>query len=90
MNPIFLPTSQSDYSQCHAYSDHSDPWYCTALGYCMNLNYNYSKLNLMSASMANLAAIPFSNGLVLAVAQNAVDTEMVYAYPVLSKSKWPR
>ena len=90
-NPIFPPTADITadvLSTCsNYYTLNSAPWFCASLGYCFNLNYNYTKLAIMNASMAKLSSLPLSNNQVMEVAQGAVDSEMVYAYPVLSKSK---
>jgi hypothetical protein len=90
-NSIFPPSpdiTPNVLSGCINYISASvAPWYCTALGYCPNLNYNYTKLALINSSLKRITNLPLSNAQVLSVAQNATNNALHYAYPILSKVK---
>lgn len=91
MNPIFPPTANITpnlLTNCVYYANPaSAPWYCTALGYCGNLNYNYSILTSIQGRLSGINALPISDAQILSLAQNTSAIENVYVYPVLSKQK---
>ena len=76
-------------SVCPAYSSDplTAPWYCYAVGYCQNLNYNYSELSSLQASIGRLTSLPLSSSQLLQVAANTSSFERVYVYPLLSRMK---
>jgi hypothetical protein len=91
-NPIFPPTANitaSMYaSTCLSLTASSNlPWYCTAIGFCGNLNYNYTKLAKMQGMLSGLNALPFSTSQMQLAAKNASAIENTYVMPVLSSQK---
>ncbi len=76
------------YSICPNYANPATaPWYCNSLGYCQNLNYNYTLLGNMGSQLDNVQAYPLSDPRILQIAQNTTALEESYVYPVLSKAK---
>jgi hypothetical protein len=90
-NTIFPPTANVTpdlIAGCSSYINQSAaPWYCSSLGYCENVNYNYTLLAYIKTQLNGINSLPFSNTQILQLAQNATKTEMNYAYPALSKQK---
>ncbi len=65
----------------------SAPWYCTAIGLCQNLNYNYTKLSMIQTLLAKINMQPLSSSQIYATALNVSNNETTYVLPVLSKQK---
>jgi len=89
-NPIFPPNNvtSSQIATCVNYPVlTSAPWFCSALGFCEGLTYNYSLLNVMSKEIQGLNALPISNQNIFSLAVSASQKEMLYLYPVLSKQR---
>ena len=90
-NPIFPPTSNITASMyaahCLTLSSSNLPWYCTAIGFCGNVNYNYTKLAKMQAMVNGLEALPVSDSQIRQAAANASRTEEVYVGPVISAQR---
>lgn len=76
-------------SVCSNYGDNpaAAPWYCFAIGYCDNLDYNYTKLAYIGELVEKLRALPVSSSQIMQLANNVSANEGVYLYPILSKSK---
>ncbi|MDE1855578.1 MAG: hypothetical protein KGH57_04675 [Candidatus Micrarchaeota archaeon] len=91
LNPIFPPNSNVTPNQvagCSSYTNQSiAPWYCSALGYCENVNYNYTRLAYISNLLANINKQPLSNTQIFSLAFNVSANESTYAYPILSKER---
>jgi hypothetical protein len=90
-NVIFPPTANVTPDMiggCINYITQSTaPWYCSSLGYCENLNYNYPLLASMQTELNRINSLPFSDAKVLQLANSTVKTELIYAYPVLSNQR---
>lgn len=89
-NPIFPPVNVTPnmLATCINYPTlTSAPWFCTALGFCEALTFNYTLLNTMQNEINALKALPLSNQGIFAVAQNTSSTELLYIEPVLSKQR---
>jgi hypothetical protein len=90
-NPIFPPTSNitnAQMSTCVNYPVLSQaPWYCTALGYCNALTYNYTLLARINSRMAYINGLPFSDGQISRIAANASMNAYTYVAPVVSQEK---
>ncbi|VVB76784.1 Uncharacterised protein [uncultured archaeon] len=87
-NSIFSPSSNVSTSSCIYYtSSASQPWYCTALGFCGEVKYNYTKLNYIQGMLDGINDLPLSD---VALQQQAVNTsniETMYVLPVLKAQK---
>lgn len=90
-NSIFPPTEDITpgvIANCVYYiSSSSSPWYCTALGFCANLNYNYTKLDYIRALLNNLNALPLSDSQIRQIAANTSSTQNLYVGPILLRQK---
>ncbi len=94
-NPIFPPTASSAALQptCNGYLSlpiSRWPWYCTAVGFCAGLNYNYTKLDQIRVMLNNINALPISDSQVQAIASNASANAGRYVTPVLSVQQQAR
>ncbi|MCL5238919.1 MAG: hypothetical protein M1286_00380 [Candidatus Marsarchaeota archaeon] len=91
LNPIFPPTANitpNVIAGCSAYVNQSvAPWYCNAIGYCGNVNYNTTKLAYLSILLGNINKLPLSNSQIFALAENVSANESVFAYPILSQKR---
>jgi hypothetical protein len=91
LNPIFPPTANVTpnlVAGCSSYVNQSiAPWYCSALGYCGNVNYNYTELALINSTLSSINKLPISNSQVFSLAFNVSANESAYAYPILSKER---
>lgn len=91
MNSLFPPTSDitpSVYGQCVYYTNSANaPWYCTALGYCQALTYNYTTVNTIQSELNSIGVSSFSNSTVMALAQSVLAIEGNYISPVVTGQK---
>lgn len=91
LNPIFPPTANVTpnlIAGCSSYVNQTiAPWYCSALGYCSSINYNYTRLAYISSLLSGIKSLPLSNSQVFQIAYNVSNGESVYAYPILSKQR---
>ena len=83
MNPIFPPTANITVAQtstCINYLSNMDsaPWYCNAIGFCLGLNYNYTKLTYMQGVLTVLNSLPIASSQVMLIADNASAMEGKY------------
>jgi len=93
-NSIFPPTpniTADVVSNCVYYlSSASAPWYCTALGFCENLDYNYTKLDYIRGLLDGINTLPISDGQTHEIAANASDNANRYVMPLVSKQQQAR
>ncbi len=90
-NALFSPPSNftsTSFSSCNYAANPSTlPWYCVAIGFCMNPTYNYTKLAYINSGLSALGALPISNNQVLAIATNTSSTENGYVATIIAGQK---
>lgn len=94
-NPIFPPPATADYSQCGNYGSTNGsvesltgPWYCSSVGLCTSLPYNYTLLGKIQGYMNVISALPLSPTQITSMSQNISTTETAYVGPILTKEKY--
>lgn len=93
-NPIFPPPPTADYTQCVGYGSSTanvtssgGPWYCSSLGFCEFLTYNYTLLGNMQAYITHINSLPTSDQQINQIAVNITNNEDTYVLPALSEVK---
>ena len=93
-NSIFPPTANITadvVANCAYYqSSASSPWYCTAVGFCGNLDYNYTKLDYIQGLLNGIDALPISSAEIQQVADNASANANRYVMPLVSQQQQAR
>ncbi|MDE1834248.1 MAG: hypothetical protein KGH64_02835, partial [Candidatus Micrarchaeota archaeon] len=92
-NPIFPPPQTADYNQCSGVGagtgnvPTSGPWYCSSLGFCEFLTYNYTLLGNIQSYLGSIEALPLSQSQVSQTATNITEFESTYAAPILNQKE---
>ncbi len=93
-NPVFPPPPSADYSQCVGYGastsnviSNGGPWYCSSLGFCQFLTYNYTLLGNIQTYLNQVSALPTSPAQIGQIALSISTNENVYVLPLLSAQK---
>lgn len=93
-NPIFPPTANitADVVQNCVYyiTSASAPWYCNAVGFCENLEYNYTLLNSLQVMVNRINALPITNAQITLAAANVSMTENLYVGQAMAAQQQAR
>lgn len=93
-NPLFPPLQTADFGLCSSggagtsnVPSANGPWYCSSLGFCPSLSYNYTLLGNMQSYISSVSSLPLTSQQVGQIAVNITTNEDVYVLPVLTKEK---
>jgi hypothetical protein len=93
-NPIFPPPATADYSACIGYGSSTSnvpsqggPWYCSSLGFCDFLTYNYSLLGNIQTYVNQISSLPITNQQISQIALQINTNENIYIAPILTEKK---
>ncbi len=93
-NPLFPPPAQATYAGCSGSGaltgnvpSQNGPWYCSSLGYCEFLTYNYTLLGNIQTYLNQVQSLPITQLQVSQVALNITNNENVYVVPILGQQQ---
>ncbi len=94
LNPVFPPPASADYTLCGNYGastsnaiSPSGPWYCSAVGICEFLTYNYTILGSLQDYMNHLSTLTITSAQITRISQNMTNNADTYVVPVQDRVK---
>ena len=87
-NPVFPPPQSANYALCSPSKPAtSQPWFCSALGFCQFLTYNYTILGNLQNYLNKINGITLSSSQVYAMAQGISSHENNYTAVILASDE---
>lgn len=78
-NPIFPPPINQNFQSCNAGGNPlTQPWYCTAVGYCFAIPFNVTALDKIEGTVATLTSSLPSPARIAAISENSSATSSSY------------
>ncbi len=87
-NPVFPPPQNANYALCSPSKPAtSQPWFCSALGFCQFLTYNYTILGNMQNYLNKIDGLTLSSSQIYAMAQGISTNENNYTAVILASDE---
>ncbi|MHB1830191.1 MAG: hypothetical protein ACYCO0_02255 [Candidatus Micrarchaeaceae archaeon] len=87
-NPVFPPPQNANYALCSPSKPAtSQPWFCSALGFCQFLTYNYTILGNLQNYLNKIGGLTLSSSQVYAMAQGISTNENNYTAVILASDE---